>query len=183
MQICFKCADSDEHMKRESEACWRNRGLAVSTVPDSGAPGQVSLALKLLLVLLHVTLLLRRSKRLSCSSGSDWKILAPGHPAIEPQKEAGQPEEEKNQSSAQSLSSLLSQPARSVAEAEMQKWFPILLSRYSGIKQATFLSRSKQALIFAHIFCNSAHSKQVFHIFKWNDQEYTFLMARRQSLF
>lgn len=122
MLFCSKCSDKDGHMKHdgsESEACWKNLGLAVSTIPDSGAPGPAGLSLKLLLVLLHATPFLRRSSRLSCSSDCDWEILAPGCPAIEPQKKAGRREEEKNQSSTQSLSSLRSQYAHSVAEAKM----------------------------------------------------------------
>lgn len=39
---CSKCTDKDGHMKHdesESEACCKTLGLAVSTIPDSGAPG------------------------------------------------------------------------------------------------------------------------------------------------
>lgn len=40
MLVCLKCIDRDGHMKHdESEACWKTPGLAVSTIPDSGAPG------------------------------------------------------------------------------------------------------------------------------------------------
>lgn len=42
MLFCSKCTDRDGRMKHdesEAEACWKTLGLAVSTIPDSGAPG------------------------------------------------------------------------------------------------------------------------------------------------
>lgn len=83
-----------KHDGSESEAYWKTLGLAVGTVPDYEVPGPAGVALKMLLVLLHSTLFLGRSSQLSCSSDCDWEILAPGFPAIEPQKEAGRQEGE-----------------------------------------------------------------------------------------
>lgn len=72
MLFFSKCTDNDmKHNGSESEACWKNLGLAVSTIPDCGAPGPAGLSLKLLLALLHATLFLQRSSWLSCSSDCD----------------------------------------------------------------------------------------------------------------
>lgn len=151
----------------ESEVCCWTLGRALSTIPDSGAPGSAEFGSEAAFGM-HATLF--REIQAALLQFKQWLKDSRSWMSSYWTTKRRQQEEEKNQSSTQSLSSPHNQSAHPVAKGRMQKWFSHSFEQILGNKVSLIPVPSKAGLQSAFISCFSvkeaAEDKK--NEFSWN---------------